>query len=234
MHSNKYTILYAIGFTTIVAVILAVVATGLRPIQEANEAQAKRKAILQSVMDVETIAPEELESKYEEYITEKVINAQGEEVANASAFDMNIRKEAKKSEDERLFPMFVYDDGSRTNYIVPMQGLGLWGPISAYLALEEDLNTIYGVVFDHEKETPGLGAEIKTDSFQEQYKGKKIYEPNGSFASVAVLKGSGNDIDGKPHLVDGVSGATITSDGVTNMFRDELNNYSSYFNKIRS
>ena len=84
------------------------------------------------------------------------------------------------------------------------------------------------------KKHPGLGAEITTATFQDQYKGKKIYDTDGSFASIAVLKGSGNNIEGKPHLVDGVSGATMTINGVTDMFRDELNNYSAYFNKINS
>ena len=93
---------------------------------------------------------------------------------------------------------------------------------------------MYGVVLDHEKETPGLGAEITTESFQKQYKEKQLYAGDGSFASISVLKGSGNDIQGEPHLVDGVSGATMTSNGVTDMFRDELNYYSAYFKRINS
>jgi Na+-transporting NADH:ubiquinone oxidoreductase subunit C len=180
------------------------------------------------------VNPETLESDYDQFITEVVSNAEGEVLENVRAFDIDVKKESKKPLDERLLPLFIYEDGSRTNYIVPMQGLGLWGPISAYLALEENLNTVHGVVFNHEKETPGLGAEITTASFQAQFKGKQIYEEDGSFASIAVLKGSGNNIQGRPHLVDGVSGATMTSNGVTEMFRDELNNYTPYFNKIRS
>jgi len=231
VHSNKYTFLYAVGFTCLVAIVLSVAATSLRPFQEANEAQAKRVAILQSVTDV---TPETAEQDYDQYITEVVVTSEGEVVDSVRAFDLDVKKESKKPADERLFPIYIYNNGSRTNYVIPMQGLGLWGPISAYLALDDDLNTVYGVVFDHEKETPGLGAEIKTDAFQNQFKGKKIYDPDGSFASISVLKGSGHDIEEEPHEVDGVSGATMTSNGVTDMFQDELNNYTPYFNKIRS
>ena len=219
------------GFTALVALVLAVAATSLYPLQKINEDQAKRKAILQSVMEVNE---ETLEADYNNFITEVVVNASGEEVSDAVAFDVDIAKEAKKSEEERLLPLFVYKDDSRTNYIIPIQGTGLWGPISAFVALEDDVTTIYGVVFDHEKETPGLGAEIKTDRFQEQYKGKKIYDNGGAFAAITVLKGSGNDVAAEPHIVDGISGSTMTTNGVTTMFDEELQNYSPYFKKIKS
>ncbi len=231
MHSNRYTFLYAIGFTAIVALVLAVAATSLYPRQKINIDQAKRKAILQSVMDVNE---ETLEADYTNYITEVVVNAQGEEVTSVRAFDVDVLKESKKDDSERLLPIFVYEDDSRTNYIIPMQGNGLWNAISAFLALEKDATTIYGVVFDHVAETRGLGAEITTDRFQNQYKGKKIYDGSGSFATISVLKGSGNDVSSEPHIVDGISGATMTTNGVTEMFEKELQNYSSYFKKIKS
>lgn len=231
MHSNKYTLLYAIGFTSLVAVVLAFAATSLRPLQAANEAHAKRKAILESVMEVNDAT---LEEDYNRYITEVVVDHEGNEMPGVRAFDIDVKKESKKPASERLLPIFIYDDGSRRNYIIPMQGLGLWGPISAFLALEEDLNTIYGVVFDHEKETPGLGAEITSPAFEGQFKGKKIFDDDGTLAAIVVLKGSGNDVQGKPHLVDGVSGATMTSNGVTEMFKEELMHYAPYFKKLKS
>ncbi len=231
MHSNRYTFIYAMGFTAFVALILAVAATGLYPRQKINIDQAKREAILQSVMDVDR---ETLEDDYNRLITEVVVNSKGEELTSASAFDVDVKKESKKNSEERLLPIFVYNDGSRTNYIIPMQGSGLWGPISAFLALEKDASTIYGVVFDHVTETPGLGAEITTETFESQYKGKKIYNDGGQFASITVLKGVGNDVSDEAHLVDGISGATMTTNGVTDMFTDELKNYSLYFDKIKS
>lgn len=230
-HSNKYTFLYAIGFTGLFAVVLAVAATALYPRQKANQDQAKRVAILQSVMDVN---PETAETDYNNYISEIVVNASGEEVDSVRAFNIDVTREVKKDPEERLLPIFIFEKDSQKNYIIPMQGSGLWGPISAFLALEEDVTTIFGVVFDHEGETPGLGAEINTDQFENRYKGKKIYDDSGALAAVKVLKGSGNDVAGRPHTVDGLSGATMTTNGVTNMFEDELQNYSPYFKKIKS
>ena len=231
MHSNRYTFIYALVFTTILAVVLAVTATSLAPLQAANEARAKKQAILASVMEVNE---ETLESDYEQYIQEIVIRNDGNEVTDVAAFDINITKESKKAESERLLPIYVFENGGEKKYIVPMQGSGLWGPISAYLALEDDLNTISGVVFDHQGETPGLGAEITTADFQDQYVGKQLFDNTGNFASVRVLKGTGNEIDGKPHQVDGLAGATITINGVTDMFSEELNYYTSFFKKIAS
>ena len=231
MHSNRYTIIYAIVFTSVIAILLAAAATGLRPLQEANEALAKKKAILQSVMEINE---ETVESDYSSYIQEFVVNMEGDEISDVAAFDIDITKEAKKEDSERLLPIYIFDNQGQKNYIVPIQGSGLWGPISAYLALEEDLSTISGVVFDHEAETPGLGAEITKEGFQEQYVGKQLFDMTGAFVSVAVLKGTGNDIEGKPHIVDGIAGATITANGVTDMFADELKNYTTYFQKINS
>lgn len=231
MHSNRYTFIYAVVFTTILAVVLAVTATSLAPRQAANEARAKKQAILGSVMEVND---ESIESDYEQYIQEIVIRNDGNEVADIEAFDINITKESKKAESERLLPIYVFENGGEKKYIVPMQGSGLWGPISAYLALEEDLNTISGVVFDHQGETPGLGAEITTTVFQDQYVGKQLFDNTGNFASVKVLKGTGNEIDGNPHEVDGLAGATITINGVTDMFSEELEYYTSFFKKLAS
>lgn len=230
-HSNSYTFLYAMGFTALVATVLAVVATSLYPRQKINIEQAKRKAILQSVIEVNE---ETLEDDYNRLISEVVVNTKGEENSEVRAFDVNVLKESKKAPDERLLPVFIFDDGSRKNYIIPMEGSGLWGPINGFMALEQDLNTVYGVVLDHVGETPGLGAEINTSGFEDRYKGKKLFDTNGSFASIRVLKGVGNEVEGKPHLVDGLSGATMTTNGVTDMFQRELSNYNDYFNKIKS
>ncbi len=229
-HSNSYTLFYAFAFTAIVAVVLAVAATGLRPRQKANEDQAKRSAILESVMEVNR---ETLEADYNNFITEVVVDAQGNVVDNVRAFDLDVVKESKKPTTERRLPIFIFSKDERTNYILPLQGKGLWGPINAFLALEKDLNTVYGVVFDHRGETPGLGAEINTTAFESRYKDKKLFDDAGSFASIRVLKGSGNLVD-SPHEVDGLSGATMTINGVTKMFKDELTNYIPYLQKTNS
>ena len=230
MHSNSYTLRYAILFTSLVAVILAVAASSLRPIQEQNIAQAKRAAILQSVMSVN---PETLEADYNTFITEHVYSIDGSEKDGVSAFELDLRKELKVADAERNFPIYEFNKDGETRFIIPLQGQGLWGPISAFIAVSSDLDTISGVVFEHEKETPGLGAEINTDSFEGQYSGKELFGDSGDFLSVTALKGSGNNID-SVHEVDGLTGATMTLNGVNAMMNGELSKYEAILKSINS
>ena len=109
-----------------------------------------------------------------------------------------------------------------------MRGKGLWGPIWGYLALEEDMSTISGAVFDHKSETPGLGAEISLGWFQEPFIGKTIFEGK-EFKSITVVKGGAKEDD--MHGVDGISGGTITSDGVSDMLDERLSKYLPFFNQ---
>ncbi len=151
-----------------------------------------------------------------------------------SAFDIDLKKELDKAStgnaDKQLFPLFVFDKDGKLYYIIPVRGKGLWGPIWGYLALEEDLNTVYGASFGHKGETPGLGAEIETEEFQKQFKGKKIFDETGNFVSVHLIKGGAAPED--PHGVDAVSGGTITSTGVSEMLKRTIKTYLPYFKTI--
>jgi Na+-transporting NADH:ubiquinone oxidoreductase subunit C len=102
------------------------------------------------------------------------------------------------------------------NIVLPIYGKGLWGTLWGYLALESDLETIQGINFYNHKETPGLGGEVDNPSWKRQWEGKKLYDPQGEPAAL-VFKGSAPA--GNPYAVDGLSGATITSRGVTNFVR---------------
>jgi Na+-transporting NADH:ubiquinone oxidoreductase subunit C len=113
--------------------------------------------------------------------------------------------------------------------VVPVIGNGLWGGIWGNIAFAEDLNTIVGVNFDHKSETPGLGAEIALPDFQNQFKGKTIFD-NTNFTSVEVIKRADKN---NPHQVDAVSGGTITSNGVTDMLKSCLQFYIPYFNSLK-
>jgi Na+-transporting NADH:ubiquinone oxidoreductase subunit C len=92
------------------------------------------------------------------------------------------------------------------------------------------MNTVYGVSFGHKGETPGLGAEIGTGPFQEQFVRKKLLDDSGNFVSIDVVKGA---TQGDPHEVDAISGATVTSNGVTEMIRRTLKNYLPYFKSLQ-
>ena len=110
-----------------------------------------------------------------------------------------------------------------------MRGVGLWGPIWGNIAFESDFNTIAGATFDHKGETPGLGAEINTSWFEDEFKGKTIFDEQGKFVSVNVVKGGAGE--NAPHAVDAISGGTITSNGVKDMLLTGLDNYVPYIKK---
>ena len=175
---------------------------------------------------------DEAEALFNQYITvTKIVDHQGEEL-EGDAFEVELQEENRKPVEERQLPVFIADVDGETFYVVPVRGSGLWGPIWGYVGLESDMETIAGANFDHSSETPGLGAEISEDSFEEQFKGKKIFDDEGNFRPVRVVKGGAPDDD--PHAVDGISGGTITSNGVTDMLRNGLEVYKPYFEKIKS
>ncbi|HHV04070.1 MAG: FMN-binding protein [Bacteroidales bacterium] len=117
------------------------------------------------------------------------------------------------------------EDGTR-KYIIPLAGKGLWGPLRGYLALNGDFRTIYGAVFDHDAETPGLGAEITTAAFSDSFRGKSLYQAD-RFVSLSILKPG--KAASNPNAVDGISGGTLTSRGVENMIRESLEPYLPFF-----
>lgn len=227
MYSNRYTLAYATGVTVAVAVVLALASSSLGGLQAANVRRAQQIAILETVMDA--VNPETLEADYAAYVDERVLDYAGRPVDGVAAVDVDARAELRTSPEDRLYPVYVFERDGETRYIVPIEGNGLWGGINAFLALQADRDTIAGVVFDHETETPGLGAEIATAEFQDRFRGKRLFADGGEFASVEVLKGAGNDVTGDPHRVDGLTGATMTTRGVTEMFRDELSLYNNVF-----
>lgn len=234
--SNKATFLFSSGMVVVIAVMLSVAAISLGPYQAKNMRIEKMENILSTVaIESDT---KNAESLFTQYITQQVVlDKNGEPVAGSiAAFDIDLKKEMDKAKtgeaDKELFPLFVCNKEGKSYYIIPLRGKGLWGPIWGYIALEQDMNTVYGVSFGHKSETPGLGAEIETAKFQQQFIGKKILDDTGNFVSVKVIKGGAPPTD--LHGVNAVSGATITSNGVTEMFKRALSNYIPYFQKKRT
>jgi Na+-transporting NADH:ubiquinone oxidoreductase subunit C len=215
----------------IVAIALTIVAVLLKPRQVYNQKVEKMQNILISVHIEST--PKDAEAIFNKYIVESlVVNNKGEVKEGVAAFDVEMQLENKKKPEERNLPVFICVNESKQKfYIVPVRGKGLWGPIWGYVSFREDLNTIEGTQFGHKGETPGLGAEINTPKFQNQFVNKTILNNDGSFVSVTVVKGGASDSD--IHGVDAISGGTITSKGLEAMLRDCLKEYSSYFAKIR-
>lgn len=232
-NNNKTTFIFSSVMVVIVAVVLSVTAISLAPYQERNSRVEKMKNILSSISI--TTETDQTETTFDKYITKQIVlNSKGEELTNnVKAFDVDLKKELDKSktgnEAKQLFPLFICNKDGKSFYIIPVRGKGLWGPIWGYISLESDMNTVYGVSFSHKSETPGLGAEIETQKFQQQFVGKKIFDESGKFVSVDVIKGGANTND--LHGVDAISGATITSKGVSKMLENILKNYIPYIKK---
>ena len=211
-NSNTYIIVYSVVMVVIVAVLLSVTAMSLQGRQNENRLNEKKQAILASLSAGDR--------NFDDYIDAYAVDVNGNRVDVDDVFALT--EDLKAAFEAGTYPVFEAEDG---RVVVPVTGNGLWGPIWGYVALESDMNTVAGVVFDHSGETPGLGAEIATPKHQAQYKGKQIF--NGDeFVSVRLRKGGAVD---KAHEVDAISGGTKTSDGVTAMLNASLRNYLPYF-----
>lgn len=257
---NLYTFIYASVMVIVVAAILSFTAINLQPIQEKNVRIEKIQSILASVAIVSTV--ENAEELYNKYIVEdNVLNAQGEKI-EGKGFDIKLKpqvdkmfemkalrsllakltgaekKEAEgklaKITDERELPLFKCKKEDGEFVIIPVRGKGLWGPIWGYVSLEGDFNTVYGVIFDHKGETPGLGADINASWFEDPFKGKKLFGTDGGFVGINVYKGgkgSAANAGDLVHGVDAISGGTITSMGLKDMLTDCLSAYEPYLKK---
>lgn len=229
-NSDIYAIIYSAVVVVIVAFLLAGVSSLLSPKQQDNIRLDKKKQILASLNE-RNLA--DAAAKYDELIkADYIVNAEGNVVAQEGGFEV-------KNEDvnDGNLPLYIAEiDGAR-KYIIPMTGNGLWGPIWGYIALNDDCNTIYGVYFSHASETPGLGAEIAGDKFQNRFTKDKdgnaivkmVYDEAGNVA-LAVEKGKG--VAGENYHIDAVSGATITCSGLQVMLETKLAPYYNYLKSL--
>ena len=231
--STKYIYLFALAMTVLVAVMLAGSKVVLSPIAKVNEDIFNKRQILEAIATpleeagkpIASLTDDEVLAIFEEQIEEQVVDGSGELVDGMTATEVDMAKEMKKDPAERMYPVYKVNFDNSSYYIFSVRGNGLWDAIWGNVALEDDMNTIAGVSFDHAGETPGLGAEIKDNNkWKAQFVGKKIYKGD-KFVSVLVRKGGAID---KTHEVDGLSGATVTADGVTKMLYEGLRAYEPY------
>jgi len=197
----------------VVATLLTIVAISLQPAQKRNLEIEKKRNILSAInvsSNVENVA-----KLFDTHIKESfAVDLKGEKVPDVIAFDIDLKKELKKDKGDQVWPVYICETEDGKKYLFALYGKGLWGPIWGYIALNDDLNSVYGVYFDHKSETPGLGAEISAPLFQQQFRNKKLFNEKGKFVSIIVVKtGAGDD----PFAVDAISGGTITSNGVKDM-----------------
>jgi Na+-transporting NADH:ubiquinone oxidoreductase subunit C len=243
MYSNAYIFRYAAIMVVVVAAVLSSAATFLKPMQQRNQAIDKMQSILEAA-GKQDIAVEDAIQVFNANITNMMVIDQdgnvlddytGDEKQNSEAFNLNLKTELFNKSQNRPYrlPLYVTEKQGEKTYIIPLLGVGLWGPVWGNIAIKSDFSTITGVTFDHKSETPGLGAEINTNMFKDQFKGKQLLGPDGKFVSVQVVKGGVSNFpaDQQKHKVDAISGGTITSNGVNDMIENVIESYVPFFKK---
>ncbi len=244
--SNAYIITFSVILTVVLGLLLSGTSQVLGPMQQEAIALDKKKQILGAVIpgeEIDAMTPEEVNEYYENRISSTVVDINGEEIteqdgAKVTAENVDIAKNYKKPAEERLYPVFTFHEEGNSDevesYIFPVYGAGLWDAIWGYVALDTDMNTVGGITLAHAGETPGLGARITEPGVQDRYEGKEIYNEDGELVAVEMQKGEGKDYSDNPHQVDGMSGATITANGVNDMLENYLSHYKAYIEDKRS
>ncbi len=197
-NSNAYIIIYSAIMVVIVAFLLAFVYQALKPMQDANVALDVKKQILYS-LNIRNLDGAEAEAKYAEVV------------------------KAEKEDGENGQKVYECQIDGKQIVVVSLKGMGLWGGISGYLAVDE-AGKVYGAYFNHEGETAGLGAEIKdSQEWQEKFIGKQIWDEQGNVVLSVVKK-----VENPATQVDCVTGATLTSNGVDAMLKDGMKDFQTY------
>ena len=229
-NSNSYTIIYSVIIVVIVAFLLAFVFQALKPMQDANVALDKKKQILNS-LNIRDLNDAQADAKYKEVIVaDRVIDEKGKVLLPGTSGGENagFKLESKDYKEGKL-ALYICRVNGETKYVIPVYGMGLWGPISGYIALNGDKSTVYGVYFNHESETAGLGAEIKDNkAWQEKFQGKKLFK-NGDDKAIALSVEK--KVEDPTTQVDAVTGATLTSNGVRDMLHEALGKYLVFINQ---
>jgi len=245
-NSNTYTIVFMTVLLLVVAVVLSWAFMFLKPYYEQNKKQEKMTDILYTIglskKQLEEVAKTKglalnyalIQDYFNKYIIKQlVLDYQGNEIKGINAFDINLKEELAKPPQKQHYPLYIARKDGKTYYIIPLYGKGLWDDIWGYIALESDMNTIHGIKFGHKGETPGLGANITEKWFEQRFIGEKIFDQNGNFVGIDIVKNWKDETNKDDHKVDAISGATLTSNGVEKMINERLQHYVPYFKKIK-
>ena len=236
--NNRYIFRYAAILVIIVAALLSGAAVLLGPYQQRNKDNEKMCNILNAAA-IPNVSNENAQALFDKHCMQMLLlDGKGNVVDDSGkAFNANLKQELynKEQGNEYSLPLFVINNGTQNINVIPLQGNGLWGAIWGYIAIADDCNTVVGANFDHASETPGLGAEITTEKFQQQFQGKTIMK-DGQFVSIKVQKGGIITLPetDRTHAVDAISGGSITSKGVDEMINKVLSCYLPYFEKQRN
>ncbi len=222
MRSNLYILLFMTAITIVLGFMLSIAATSLEARQDFNVEVDIKKNILSSLNIPEDkdqkISQEEIEKLYDENI-----------------LTINVGEDGKRIETGGI-PVYIAGESDEiSGYSIPVSGKGLWSTIYGYIALESDGETVKGIKFYKHGETPGLGGELEKEWFTSNYIGKKIYDPSGGLVSIEIVKGVVNPNNEKAiHQVDGISGSTLTTKGMNQFIKEDLETYKPFLDRVRA
>lgn len=229
------TITVAVALCVVCSIIVSTAAVSLRPAQVANKAKDFKKNILMAAdMYDPAVSVEKQFGAVEVKIVDLNTGKYSDAISNVDTYDqikaakdpamsMDIQAEddiASLSRKEKYSKVFLVKEGGQLKKVVlPIRGYGLWSTLKGFIALEADLNTVIGLGYYEHGETPGLGGEVDNPKWKALWNGKEVYGDNGE-VKLAVVKGSvAADAPGAEYKVDGLSGATLTSNGVDYMIK---------------
>jgi Na+-transporting NADH:ubiquinone oxidoreductase subunit C len=252
-HSVRYTILFAAAVCVICAILVSTSAVSLSDLQDANATLDKRKNVLLAAGLIEAgqpVSAQQVEEIFKNVKAVAIDLKSGQEDPNIDpvAYDQQKAKNdpaLSRSAPENLSVIkrlpntaVVYhvlgDQGQVRMIVLPIEGYGLWSTLYGFLALDADTKTILGLTYYDHGETPGLGGEVDNPRWKALWPGRVAFDENWAPA-IAVVKGQAGPPSQDPHRVDGLSGATITSRGVTHMLDFWLgeNGFGPYLENFR-
>ncbi len=238
--SNAYVISFAVGMCVTASAALSLCATLLKPIQDAAAEFDRQKNVMiaAGLMKQDDTRPRaELEKLYRDRVKEVVVDTESGAVAEGKTpADVAAMKNPADKLRFRVGALSLNEAGKTDAIILPISGKGLWSTLYGYLALEGDANTVRGITFYKHGETPGLGGECENPEWTAKWVGKTILDDKGELVSIKVKKGTVDPgiANEKAHMVDGLSGSTITSNGITKFVAADLGAFRGYLGSLRS
>ena len=241
---NSYTLLFAIAMVIIVGTLLAAIDSSLRERIDTNKILEKQQNILYAIgindnegSSVRFISKDKAPIEFDKYVVNQIYIQEGKIIEDEEAYLIEVKKEktlAKDASYNRRLPLFIAEKDDKKYYVAPIRGKGLWNSIWGYVSMDEDM-IIQGAYFDHQAETPGLGANINQRFFMDDFIGENLLDSNGNFIGITVSK---KDLDPRNEIkndnrVDAIAGATITGDGVSAMIKSDLRLYAPYFKQLK-
>jgi Na+-transporting NADH:ubiquinone oxidoreductase subunit C len=255
LDSPRYTIAFATAVCVVCALMVSVAAVSLHPRQMANARLYMEKNVLVAaglVKPGQDVTLREVEKFFEGEVRARLVDLASGELLPAEKMDARAYDQRSARNDpaaSRVAPpntagigrlpkygvaYFVMKDGRPEQVVIALEGLGMWGTVYGFLAIDRDGKTVRGLTYYDQKETPGLGGEIGSPAWQALWKGRHAYD-NLGLPAIAVIKGQAGPPDKDPFRVDGMSGATITSNAITRLTRFWLSEdgYGKFLKRFR-